>query len=50
MRAVVRSRGLGDVYEIQLRATEESSIRRVKQEIEPRDWELIETTFRTGEA
>jgi shikimate kinase len=28
----------------------ESSIRRVHQTVEPRNWEVIETTFRTGEA
>ena len=42
--------GSGPVIALILPTAQESSIRRVKQTIEPRDWELIETTFRTGEA
>ena len=42
--------GSGPAIALILPTAQESSIRRVKQTIEPRDWELIETTFRTGEA
>ena len=42
--------GSGPAIALILPSAQESSIRRVKQTIEPRDWELIETTFRAGEA
>ena len=42
--------GSGPAIALILPEAQQSSIRRVKQTIEPREWELIETTFRTGEA
>jgi shikimate kinase len=42
--------GSGPAIVLILPVAQQSSIRRVKQTIEPRDWELIETTFRTSEA
>ena len=42
--------GSGPAIALILPVAQESTIRRVKQTIEPRDWNLIETTFRTGEA
>ena len=42
--------GSGPAIALILPTAQESSIRRVKQTIEPRDWNIIETTFRTGEA
>ena len=42
--------GSGPAIALILPEAQQSSIRRVKQTIEPRDWGLIETTFRTSEA
>ena len=42
--------GSGPAIALILPEAQQSSIRRVKQTIEPRDWNLLETTFRTGEA
>jgi len=42
--------GSGPAIALILPEAQESTIRRVKQTIEPREWNLIETTFRTGEA
>tara|TARA_Y100000588_G_scaffold333617_1_gene372618 strand:+ start:802 stop:1665 length:864 start_codon:yes stop_codon:yes gene_type:complete len=42
--------GSGPAIALILPEAQESTIRRVKNTIEPRDWTLIETTFRTGEA
>ena len=42
--------GSGPAIALILPEAQESTIRRVKHTIEPRDWTLIETTFRTGEA
>ena len=42
--------GSGPAIALILPARQESTIRRVHQTIEPREWEIIETTFRSGEA
>ena len=42
--------GSGPAIALILPEAQESSIRRVRQTIEPRDWNLIETNFRSGEA
>ena len=42
--------GSGPAIALILPARQESTIRRVRQTIEPREWNIIETTFRSGEA
>jgi shikimate kinase len=42
--------GSGPAIALILPASQESTIRRVRQTLEPRNWEILEATFRTGEA
>ena len=42
--------GSGPAIALILPEGQQASIRRVRQTIEPRGWEIIETTFRSGEA
>ncbi|MDP6324103.1 MAG: hypothetical protein QF684_00865 [Candidatus Thalassarchaeaceae archaeon] len=42
--------GSGPAIALLLRSSQESSIRRVRQTIEPREWEILEATFRSSEA
>ena len=42
--------GSGPAIALILPTRQESTIRRVRQTIEPREWKIIETTFRSGEA
>ena len=42
--------GSGPAIALILPTRQESTIRRVRQTIEPREWNIIETTFRPGEA
>tara|TARA_B110000438_G_scaffold303750_1_gene366985 strand:+ start:2424 stop:3287 length:864 start_codon:yes stop_codon:yes gene_type:complete len=42
--------GSGPAIALILPVSQESTIRRVHQTIEPRGWEILETTFRSGEA
>jgi shikimate kinase len=42
--------GSGPAIALILPASQEATIRRVRQTIEPRGWEILETTFRSGEA
>jgi shikimate kinase len=42
--------GSGPAIALILPTSQESSVRRVRQTIEPRGWDIIETNFRSGEA
>ena len=42
--------GSGPAIALIIPSSQEATVRRVKQTLEPREWEIIQTTFHTGEA
>ena len=42
--------GSGPAIALIIPSSQESTVRRVKKTLEPREWEILETTFHTGEA
>ena len=42
--------GSGPAIALIIPSSQEATVRRVKQTLEPREWEILQTTFHTGEA